>query len=701
VWTTHNIFSSLFSTNASSTNASTTNLAITSLGTPAGAFLAVNPAGVVIATTTPSGSGTITGTGIAGLLAAWTSSSALTSTSSPTAFSYTATSTSQASVFPYASTTALSSTNLYASKNATIGDITANGESVYLFPHFRSEDEKAFLLSSNNGIEFAKAASSTVYTAPVGTVRDPSITKVNNVYWMAYTSGGFTSANSFGVASSTNLSDWSHVTQVDVSAISGTGNVWAPEWFNDPDTGITHIFFASNKSGSYKMYEVHPTNAQFTTWSTPVLVTGTGFPGMIDAFVVKKNGIYNLWYVATSTPAYIEYATSTSLTSGYNIAESGDWAGWDGNVEGESLVQVDSDTWRIYMDDYSGVDEEYYYSESNDDWATWSDRTQIWAAGGAGYVRHGTVIKLNDFNSLRNVSMATAQAFGSSNLFFMGDYVGIGTSTPKTGLHIVGANGLVVEGLGNNSPGVGRVTPGGGNSTAVFEAYRTGGQGNWGNPSNYERLVFGFNQYIGIGSNAYIGVDNDGTGTLRNLLFTMAGVEKMRLTTAGLLGIGTSTPGTLLSLGDTGNSTINITPTATSTFGLGINLRGGCYAINGDCITSGAAQTSNGHATSTGDAAIYNISVDANDTLQVWYETHRNRDNTCTPTDFGVDFILKQSTYSASSTLSSMGTNNGSDGGCSLSFFTLFTATTTETINLITDQTNGQYSSVMYTLFKR
>ena len=54
-WTAHNIFSSVFGTSASTTNATTTNFAITSLGTPAGTFLAVNPSGVVIATTTSAG----------------------------------------------------------------------------------------------------------------------------------------------------------------------------------------------------------------------------------------------------------------------------------------------------------------------------------------------------------------------------------------------------------------------------------------------------------------------------------------------------------------------------------------------------------------------------------------------------------------------------------------------------------------------
>ena len=60
----------------------------------------------------------------------------------------------------------------------------------------------------------------------------------------------------------------------------------------------------------------------------------------------------------------------------------------------------------------------------------------------------------------------------------------------------------------------------------------------------------------------------------------------------GNVGLGTSTPGTKLSLGDTGASTINISETATSTFGTGINLRTGCFALNGTCISGGGTSPS-------------------------------------------------------------------------------------------------------------
>ncbi|MBP6858643.1 MAG: tail fiber domain-containing protein, partial [Candidatus Pacebacteria bacterium] len=51
------------------------------------------------------------------------------------------------------------------------------------------------------------------------------------------------------------------------------------------------------------------------------------------------------------------------------------------------------------------------------------------------------------------------------------------------------------------------------------------------------------------------------------------------------LGIGTTTPGTMLAIGSS-TDYVNISPYATSTFSKGINLLDGCFAVNGTCITN-------------------------------------------------------------------------------------------------------------------
>lgn len=73
------------------------------------------------------------------------------------------------------------------------------------------------------------------------------------------------------------------------------------------------------------------------------------------------------------------------------------------------------------------------------------------------------------------------------------------------------------------------------------------------------------------------------------------GAEILTQLSTAFLGISSSTPGSMLSLGTTGG--INITPTATSTFGSsanGINLVNGCYAIAEVCVGGGGGSGSPG-----------------------------------------------------------------------------------------------------------
>ncbi|MDO8183849.1 MAG: tail fiber domain-containing protein [bacterium] len=96
--------------------------------------------------------------------------------------------------------------------------------------------------------------------------------------------------------------------------------------------------------------------------------------------------------------------------------------------------------------------------------------------------------------------------------------------------------------------------------------------------------------------------DQEGTSDILRLL--NGANNRLTVTAAGNVGIGTTTPGTLLSLGNTGANTINISTTATSTFGSGLNILTGCYAINGSCST-GAVGGGNINSGTVGGLAYY------------------------------------------------------------------------------------------------
>lgn len=253
--------------------------------------------------------------------------------------------------------------------------------SMYLMSGFMESDQSLHLWSSVDGIRFEHI--SKVYTPTTGILRDPSIIKYHGVYYIAYSTSW--ASNYFGIAKSVDLIHWTFVTHVYVS--STFSRAWAPELFVDDDDSV-HAFISCDADDGvdyFKLCEMHPTNSDWTTWSTEVVITGDMVNNAIDAFMFKENGKYYLFY-KNGVTTDINYAVSTTLLSGYVTAPSSSWSAWGTDIEGACCIKLPNGKYRVYFDSY--FESKYYYSDSND-LITWTTRKEI---DDPVPVRHSTVL---------------------------------------------------------------------------------------------------------------------------------------------------------------------------------------------------------------------------------------------------------------------------------------------------------------------
>lgn len=238
------------------------------------------------------------------------------------------------------------------------------------------------LWQSENGEIWKEADGVTnpVYADAVEILRDPWIYDDGTYYWCVY--GHATGSNivaNAGLAKSTDAINWTKVTNIDCSAAGAL--CYAGKWFVDPADSSVHVIIpvlAVDNTSPAVLYEIHPTNAAMTTWSTPVQITGVGFPSsIIDPFMVYKSGTYYLWYKDERAGTYgqILISSSSSPFSGYTTYKTGDWAGWatGGAMEAITVEQINANVWRVYADNLGGNGAYgLSFSESYDDWATWT-----------------------------------------------------------------------------------------------------------------------------------------------------------------------------------------------------------------------------------------------------------------------------------------------------------------------------------------
>ena len=260
----------------------------------------------------------------------------------------------------------------------------------YLMSAFMATSQNTLsLFRSEDGVTFTSLASE-AYTPARELLRDPSIMRAaDGLYYIAYTTNW--SGQTFGIAKSPDLRHWTHVADVKVP-LAGLSNVWAPEWFQDVD-GRWHLIVSLSRGGTegpFGAYLISPQDESFSRFADPQPMQGLE-GNTIDTFVIRHEGRY-VAFVKNETTKLIELASAERLSGPWTYQRRGDWAGWGGPSEGQSLAPIRDAQgragWRIYFDDYTT--KRYWYSDSFDGLQTWSPKREL--GGVSGTVRHFTVI---------------------------------------------------------------------------------------------------------------------------------------------------------------------------------------------------------------------------------------------------------------------------------------------------------------------
>jgi hypothetical protein len=240
--------------------------------------------------------------------------------------------------------------------------------------HTNATPEKVYTFLSYDGVSWSQFGSAPAFSTPS---RDPAMLHYDGKWWLACTDVSV--AQHWFLYSSTDLLTWSGPSSISTAAVGATFT-WAPQWFVDRD-GTPHIFVAIG--GTTKaIYEMHPTARDMSAWSSPALVL-SGANSYIDPNVVRVGDTYYLFF-KDDTTGYICLASSTSLTSGYSVTQTGNWAGWTtglpNTIEGPKVARMDDGRWRIYFTNNNGLTANaVYYSETTDStFATgWSAPTAL------------------------------------------------------------------------------------------------------------------------------------------------------------------------------------------------------------------------------------------------------------------------------------------------------------------------------------
>lgn len=292
-----------------------------------------------------------------------------------------------------------------SSPSAPPGGTVSTGAPMYLYAHFRDDDQSLYLSYSYDGFSWKTINPFGSYG--LGYLRDPTVYYTGGAYYFLFT-GLPGQVQSF---SSTNLINFtSVVTQTLQNEPAGTQQNWAPEFFKDPVSGNTYVAFAlQNSGGTFQMYLYPWTTAGVGATPTAITVNGTRASKIFDPYIYYKGGTYYLFFADADNvwPAEphaqtISYATSSTLTGTYTVPSSiqsnRSLLGIGNTAEAPTVFDLPNGCQRIIADTYTYLPFSFYnannykprYVDSCDNFVTFGTSVDV----NISRAEHGTVLPL-------------------------------------------------------------------------------------------------------------------------------------------------------------------------------------------------------------------------------------------------------------------------------------------------------------------
>ncbi len=511
---------------------------LSNLATPAGAFLAVNASGLIIATTSPSGSSyTNFGTDFFNYFSATTTD-----------------------YLTQGATNKYWSNLLWASQLAgTTTDALAQGATnLYNQTHTGEVTGATALTVADNIIDEANLKMSTNPTNLYFLVASSSAS--GGMDWIASSSVLLGLGTGGGASTFLTLTD----TPSDYAADGGKMLMVNYAENAVEFTATSTLLLAGDVSGTLGVTIVGDDSHNHTASTISGLSVADFTSANISqwtndtSFIASTSliGIYPLAF--NSATGKITSATSSATSAG--VLSPADWTLFNNKVGSSSIDSLAELNALLSGEDVAST--------------TWTGATSLITLGSITTGSwHGTLIDTDHGGTGLGAGGLAAgyipygagtSAFATSTgLYYSGTNLGVGTSSPGARLHVDGNAGAgYVRIVGSDD----------GDNYSGFELWNDAWTRKW---------QFILKSIAGQTGDFNISHYN---GSSWSAPFVIAQNNNV--------GIGTSTPGTLLSLGDTSNY-INFSEAATSTFSKGINLKSGCFAINGTCVGGSSYTTFN------------------------------------------------------------------------------------------------------------